>query len=73
MPCLHTVDNGVHQRGHQQENVSDEAHGPRGFVPAKAVHGGQSNDGHIEDEHGTDVGDTGVEDYNKELYYSFYL
>lgn len=28
---------------------------------AKAVHGSQSNDGHVEDEHSTDVGDTGVE------------
>lgn len=57
---LDVVDDRVHKRWNQQVHIRHQMYRTWQMLP-KAVHQRQANHGDIEEQHSTDVGDTGVE------------
>ena len=57
---LDAVDNGVHERWDKQIHIWHEEVYSEGQMLTEAVHKRQANHGDVEEEHSTDMGDTGV-------------
>lgn len=58
---FHTVDDGVHHRGDKQVHICNESGHIRRGVFSKPVDKGQTDQGDVEDGHGSDMRNAGAE------------